>query len=341
VQPTIAGFSPTSGVVGTKVVITGSGFTGANAVAFNGTTQSVLTVNRDSQITTSVPSGAGTGTNPITVTNPGGSATSSGSFTVNPSPQPTIAGFSPTSGSVGTPVVIMGTGLTGASAVEFNATNQPTYTVTDDSHISTSVPAGATSGAITVTTPGGSVTSTASFTVTAGSPIQHIVVLYQENHSFDNVLGAWCAQNGRCLGLPSTVTLKGGVVVTPTQSPDLVPGMDHSVAAQVAAMDGGKMDGWGGVSGCAAPQYACVSYYSATQVPNITALAGAFAISDHFFTMADSPSFGGHLYAVAASIDGFSGNNPKPHAGVTPRPNGHRPRVQPCSRCRAASQIQA
>jgi phospholipase C len=85
-------------------------------------------------------------------------------------------------------------------------------------------------------------------------------------------------------------------------------------------MDGGKMDGWAGVSGCAATHYACVSYYSATQVPNITSLAGAFAISDHFFTMADSPSFGGHLYAVAASIDGFSGNNPKPHAGVTPRP---------------------
>jgi hypothetical protein len=36
--------------------------------------------------------------------------------------------------------------------------------------------------------------------------------------------------------------------------------------------------------------------------------------------MADSPSFGGHLYAVAASIDGFTGNNPHPHTGVTPGP---------------------
>ena len=42
-----------------------------------------------------------------------------------------------------------------------------------------------------------------------GNPIKHVVILYQENHSFDNVLGAWCAQTGRCAGLPSTVVLEG------------------------------------------------------------------------------------------------------------------------------------
>jgi Phosphoesterase family len=55
-------------------------------------------------------------------------------------------------------------------------------------------------------------------------------------------------------------------------------------------------------------------------VPNIIALAGAFAVSDQTFSMADSPSFGGHMYAVAASTDGFTGNNPHTHIGVTPGP---------------------
>ena len=88
-------------------------------------------------------------------------------------------------------------------------------------------------------------------------------------------------------------------------------------------MDNGLMDGWAGVSNCSAtssPPYACVSYYSQGQVPNITTLATSFAVSDHTFSMADSPSFGGHLYAAAASIDGFTGNNPRTHAGVAAGP---------------------
>jgi len=81
--PTISSFNPTSGVVGTSVVINGTGFTGATNVAFNGTNQTP-TVNSDIKITATVPSGA-SGTGPIKVTAPGGIATSSTNFTVTPS----------------------------------------------------------------------------------------------------------------------------------------------------------------------------------------------------------------------------------------------------------------
>jgi phospholipase C len=148
--------------------------------------------------------------------------------------------------------------------------------------------------------------------VKATSPIQHIIVMYQENHSFDSVLGYWCAQTGHCIGMPNTVTLAGGSVVTPKQAPDLVPQVDHGVAQQQAAMNGGAMNGWAKIHGCTAPTYACISYYTPTQLPNLTALAGKFAISDETFSEADSPSWGGHLYAVAATTDGFLGNNPTP-----------------------------
>ena len=44
--------------------------------------------------------------------------------------------------------------------------------------------------------------------------------------------------------MPPEVTLSDGSVVTPSVDPDTVPNVEHSVAAQTAAIDGGKMDGW-------------------------------------------------------------------------------------------------
>jgi phospholipase C len=151
-------------------------------------------------------------------------------------------------------------------------------------------------------------------------------VLYLENHSFDNVLGFWCNQNpGRCPagGMPSSVTLSNGAVVTPGTDPDTVPNVNHSVAAQVAAMNGGQMNGWQNIphGTCSAKtSYRCISGYQPGQIPNLTALAQNFAISDKTFSMANSPSWGGHLYAVTANMDGFLGDNPNPLPGVSPGP---------------------
>src|SRR5690348_9876325 len=82
---------------------------------------------------------------------------------------------------------------------------------------------------------------------TAGSsPIQHVVVIYLENHSFDNVLGYWCDDHpARCPdgGMPSSVRLSNGAVVTPTVDPDTIPNITHNGPAQVVAMDNGKMNG--------------------------------------------------------------------------------------------------
>jgi hypothetical protein len=78
---TITSFAPTSAPVGTIVTLTGTGFTGATAVAFNGTTTSIFVVVSATQITAEVPSGATTGK--ITVTPASGPVvTSATNFTV-------------------------------------------------------------------------------------------------------------------------------------------------------------------------------------------------------------------------------------------------------------------
>jgi len=164
--PVIAGFTPTSGPVGTSVVISGSALTGATAVAFNGTNASTYSVDNDGQITATVPVGATTG--PVSVTSPGGTA-SNGTFTV--SPAPTIASFSPTAGSIGVTVVITGSAFTGATSVTFNGTSA-SYTVNSDTQITATVPSGATTGQLVVVTPSGSGTSVGTFTVNAPGPIQ-------------------------------------------------------------------------------------------------------------------------------------------------------------------------
>ena len=152
--PSITSFNPTSGVIGASVEISGSGFgdsSNANAVTFNGTS-ATFTVNSNVLITATVPAGATTG--PIAVTDSEGTATSATNFTVTPSPVPTITSFNPTTGPVGTSVVITGTGFTGASSVTFNATAATTFVVNSNTQITATVPAGATTGPIAVTTPG-------------------------------------------------------------------------------------------------------------------------------------------------------------------------------------------
>ena len=82
VTPSILNFNPPSGQVGTQVVITGTSFTGATGVLFGGVKAITFSVDSDTQITATVPTGAKTGKIPVKTS--GGTATSSGTFTVLP-----------------------------------------------------------------------------------------------------------------------------------------------------------------------------------------------------------------------------------------------------------------
>ena len=77
---------------------------------------------------------------------------------------PTVAAFSPASGPVGTLVNIAGSGFDDAAAVAFNGV-PARFTVESDALITAFVPAGAESGAISVTAAGATGISAASFSV--------------------------------------------------------------------------------------------------------------------------------------------------------------------------------
>jgi phospholipase C len=139
------------------------------------------------------------------------------------------------------------------------------------------------------------------------TPIKHVVVIYQENHSFDNVLGRLCQRAQRCDG--ATVgRLPNGSRIPLRTATDIVPDVAHSTTAQVKAIDGGKMDGFANIGGCGADtHYQCLTQFSESQIPNLAALADQFATSDRTFQMDSIPSWGAHLELVAAKLDGFTG----------------------------------
>ncbi|HYM80621.1 MAG TPA: IPT/TIG domain-containing protein, partial [Candidatus Limnocylindria bacterium] len=157
--PTIASFAPASGPAGTDVIVTGTGFAAATAVAFNGQAAS-FTAASDTLLHATAPASAGSGT--IAVANPAGTATTADSFTVIPSP--VITFFAPPSDTVGSQVTVHGSSFTSATAVTFNG-HAAGFTVSSDTLLLATVPAGASSGPIAITNPAGTATSAQSFIV--------------------------------------------------------------------------------------------------------------------------------------------------------------------------------
>jgi large repetitive protein len=158
VPPVVTGFSPAAGRAGTNVIITGANFLGATAVRFGTLDAASFNVLSNGAIQASVPANATTGR--IRVIEPAGSAFSAGNFVV----QPTITGFSPGFGPIGTSVTILGANFNvGTPVVKFNGTSALAVSGVTFNLLTAVVPNGATSGPITVTTTDGTAISATNF----------------------------------------------------------------------------------------------------------------------------------------------------------------------------------
>ncbi|HZT65235.1 MAG TPA: alkaline phosphatase family protein [Acidimicrobiales bacterium] len=149
--------------------------------------------------------------------------------------------------------------------------------------------------------------------------IRHVVVIMQENRSFDSYFGTFPgadgipAANGRftvCVPDPATHGCD-----RPYHDPaDVNGGAAHTHAADVADVDGGKMDGFVAEAeksprGCAVTQSPSCShsstpdvmgYHDAREIPNYWTYASDFTLDDHMFEPVSSWSLPDHLYLVSA-----------------------------------------
>ncbi|MFF3123180.1 IPT/TIG domain-containing protein [Streptomyces sp. NPDC057908] len=151
--PVITASSSFSGLAGTVVTLTGTGFTGATALTFGGTPSASFTVVSATAITTVAPAGAGTVQ--ITVTTPDGTSNGIGfTYTIA---TPAISSVVPNQGSVegGNTVTLTGTDFTGATAVRFGTVAAAFLAVsaTQATAVAPAAPVGTVN--VTITTPGG------------------------------------------------------------------------------------------------------------------------------------------------------------------------------------------
>jgi phospholipase C len=166
-------------------------------------------------------------------------------------------------------------------------------------------------GAVTAVIGSTSVTPTA--TAAAANPIKHVVFIYLENHSFDNLFGPYCAQRpaGHCDGRTGTVTFANGTKHELYRATDMVANVCHSIECHANAVNGGAMNGWGRVFGCEKDKnYACLQQYDPSQIKLLATLADNGVLLDRFFTE-PNPSSGAHLFLFTGEdTQGFTGGIP-------------------------------
>ena len=157
-------------------------------------------------------------------------------------------------------------------------------------------------------------------TVNGIHKIRHVVVIMQENRSFDNYFGTFPGVDGITMtdGQP-TVCIpdrRRSRCVSPfLDVTDVNGGGPHSQSASATDVNGGKMNGFANVRDsslgtCNSPSDpACVrkkllipdvmGYHNAQQIPNYWDYAKNFVLADHMFEAVDSSSIAAHLYMVS------------------------------------------
>jgi phospholipase C len=172
------------------------------------------------------------------------------------------------------------------------------------------------------TTTATSTTSTTAAIPVAIHKIRHVVIIMQENRSFDSYFGTYPGADGipGLAGNPGELPCvpdprMGGCMFPFHDRQDRNLGGPHGEKAALADIDGGTMDGFvseqqRGLPGCeqtfnpecgnAAATSDAMGYHTGADIPNYWTYAQDFVLQDHMFESNLSWSLPAHLYMVSA-----------------------------------------
>jgi phospholipase C len=182
--------------------------------------------------------------------------------------------------------------------------------------------------------------------------IKHIIVIQQENRSFDSYFGTYPGADGIPMqnGQPTVCSPdpQSGACVTPyVDHADVNAGGPHGAPSAVADIAGGRMDGFvasalGSNKSCAATSPDCAAssvpdvmgYHVQTDIPNYWTYAQDFVLHDHMFEPNSSWSLPEHLFLVSEwSAKCSQHNNPSSCQNALqvpgPRPGGAKGQPSP------------
>ncbi len=137
-------------------------------------------------------------------------------------------------------------------------------------------------------------------------PIKHIIIIVEENHTFDNYFGTYGGADG-LNGSYAVPSVFGGPNITSPyhlRSGTLSQDICHTAFCARAAYDSGKMDGFV----IAARTNQTMGYFDYHQIPYYWDYASQYVLLDHFFSPVMGQSLVNHLYLVAGQSGGMMGN---------------------------------
>jgi phospholipase C len=155
--------------------------------------------------------------------------------------------------------------------------------------------------------------------------IRHIIVIMQENRSFDSYFGTFPGADGIPAGVCVPDPLHGGCVRPHPDHHNSELGGPHEDPNFAADVDGGRMDGFvtqAETKGrCAGPRRCraaeVMGYHAGSDIPNYWAYAKNFVLNDHMYESAHSWSLPSHMYMVSAwAADCTDPQNPMSCAGT-------------------------
>jgi phospholipase C len=161
--------------------------------------------------------------------------------------------------------------------------------------------------------------------------IKHVVIIMQENRSFDSYFGTYPGADGIEMenGLPVACLPNPAIdrCTRPFHDPrQRNVGAYHSSEAALKMINGGAMDGFIKVGlastneGCSFPDNDCetdpdrpdmMGYHDAREIPNYWAYARNFVLQDRMFSPSFGPTLPQHLYLVSGWSARCTDNHPR------------------------------
>jgi phospholipase C len=136
------------------------------------------------------------------------------------------------------------------------------------------------------------------------TPIKHLIVMMQENHSFDNYFGTYPGADGLPAGtkMPIDPNNPGAGYVEPWHiGATPITDLSHSAATFREQYNNGNMDGFvSALNRRNQDGRLAMGYYDRSDLPYYWALADNYVLFDRFFSSAKDGSDANHMFWVAA-----------------------------------------